>query len=111
MYKGSSCVGVDPNRNFDSNFGGAGSSSDPCSQIYRGPYAFSEAESKAMRDLLKQHRGRVKASLSLHTYSQMWMSPYSYKNTNPPEYSEMVTTYSSKDAITIKSLSNVGSQL
>ena len=69
------CAGVDINRNFDINWGGDGSSNAPCMATYHGPSAFSEAESRAIRDLLAANRGRVKAAISIHTYSQLWMSP------------------------------------
>ncbi|KAK3536110.1 hypothetical protein QTP70_029266, partial [Hemibagrus guttatus] len=44
INSGSSCVGVDPNRNWGTGFGGAGSSSNPCSETYRGMSAYSESE-------------------------------------------------------------------
>ena len=37
--------GVDINRNFDWEYGGAGSSVDPASEEFRGPHPFSEPES------------------------------------------------------------------
>ena len=46
--------GVDLNRNYDIKFNelSKGASSDPCDLEYRGPYAFSEPETRAMRDLV-----------------------------------------------------------
>ena len=49
-----SCPGVDDNRNFGIYFGGAGSASDPCSGAFRGPHAFSEAETQNVRWLLEE---------------------------------------------------------
>jgi len=46
---GYSCRGTDPNRNWDDHFGLTGTSGRPCSDIYRGPYAFSEPNTKALR--------------------------------------------------------------
>jgi len=83
------CYGTDPNRNFDAGFGGPGTSPLPCADTYRGPYAFSEPESAAMRDVLVANSGRVKSSISIHTYSQLWMSPYGYQSTLPADYDEM----------------------
>ena len=40
---GSSCRGVDLNRNFEKKFGTA-SSKNPCKEDFRGPEAFSEPE-------------------------------------------------------------------
>ena len=87
---GSICLGTDPNRNFDAGFGGPGTSSNPCSDTYRGPSAFSTPEASAMRDVLAANRGRVKASVSVHAYSQYWMSPYGYTSALPADYNEMV---------------------
>nr|CAH0112267.1 unnamed protein product [Daphnia galeata] len=88
------CYGVDINRNFDTNFGGAGSSDIPCIDTYHGPSSFSEAESSAVRDVLIANRPRVKAAISIHTYSQLWMSPYGYTNDLPAEYDEMLRVMS-----------------
>ncbi len=46
--------GVDLNRNYDSDFGEVpgGSSGDPSSNVYRGPFPFSEPETQAARDYL-----------------------------------------------------------
>ncbi|XP_010209771.1 PREDICTED: carboxypeptidase A1-like [Tinamus guttatus] len=85
---GSSCIGVDPNRNWDVGFGGSGSSSNPCSQTYHGPYAHSESEVKSIVDFILQH-GNVKAAISIHSYSQMLMSPYGYKSEPVPDHEEL----------------------
>ena len=46
--------GIDLNRNYDSTFGEVpgGSSGDPNSNVYRGPFPFSEPETQAARDYL-----------------------------------------------------------
>ena len=44
--------GVDLNRNFDEHFGVVGTSSNPSSDTYRGPSAFSEPETKALTDFV-----------------------------------------------------------
>ncbi|KAK6107080.1 Zinc carboxypeptidase family protein [Brugia pahangi] len=72
------CKGVDLNRNFAFHFGEIGSSSSPCSNIYRGKYAFSEPETQAVRDALLPLREQIKAYITLHTYSQLWIYPYSH---------------------------------
>ncbi|XP_068804196.1 carboxypeptidase A1-like [Struthio camelus] len=85
---GSSCIGVDPNRNWDAGFGGPGSSSNPCSQTYHGPYAHSESEVRAIVDFILRH-GNVKAAISIHSYSQMLMFPYGYKTAPAPDHQEL----------------------
>ncbi|XP_051546274.1 carboxypeptidase A1-like [Myxocyprinus asiaticus] len=85
---GSSCVGVDPNRNWDAGFGGAGSSNNPCSETYCGPSAHSESEVKAIVDFVKSH-GNLKAFVSIHSYSQMLLYPYGYTHTPAKDQAEL----------------------
>ncbi|XP_059027849.1 carboxypeptidase A2 isoform X2 [Mustela lutreola] len=85
---GSSCVGVDPNRNWDAGFGGPGASSNPCSDSYRGPYANSEVEVKSIVDFIKSH-GKIKAFITLHSYSQLLMFPYGYTCTKSDNFDEL----------------------
>ncbi|MBZ0274480.1 zinc carboxypeptidase [bacterium] len=71
------CKGVDLNRNFASGFGGdPGSSGDPCQEIYRGPSAFSEPETAAVRDFLLAY-DNVTLSVDLHTYGGLILYPWS----------------------------------
>ncbi|NWZ23359.1 CBPA1 Carboxypeptidase, partial [Asarcornis scutulata] len=85
---GSFCVGVDPNRNWDAGFGGSGSSSNPCSETYRGPYANSEPEVQAIVNFVKNH-GNIKAFISIHSYSQLLLYPYGYTTTPVPDAEEL----------------------
>ncbi|KAM7177345.1 carboxypeptidase A1-like [Macrochelys suwanniensis] len=85
---GSACIGVDPNRNWDAGFGGAGASSNPCSETYRGPYANSEREVKAIVDFVKSH-GNIKAFISIHSYTQLLLYPYGYTRTQAADYQEL----------------------
>lgn len=74
------CTGVDLNRNYDINFGGVGSSKNPCSFLYQGPHPFSEPEVRAASDLLANNRNRIKMTLSLHSFNQLWSCPNAYSN-------------------------------
>uniref|UniRef100_A0A3B4AH20 Carboxypeptidase A1 n=1 Tax=Periophthalmus magnuspinnatus TaxID=409849 RepID=A0A3B4AH20_9GOBI len=85
---GSSCVGVDPNRNWDAGFGGPGASANPCSETYRGPSAHSESEVKAIVDYVQKH-GNIKEFISIHAYSQMLMYPYGYTYTPVKDQAEL----------------------
>lgn len=49
------CIGVDLNRNWGYNWGKNGSSSDPCSGIYRGRKPFSEPETIAIANMFLQN--------------------------------------------------------
>ncbi|XP_075413508.1 carboxypeptidase A5 [Tenrec ecaudatus] len=71
------CIGVDLNRNWKTGFGGSGSSKNPCSETYRGPFAQSEPEVAAIVKFITTH-GKIKVLISIHSYSQMLMYPYGY---------------------------------
>ncbi|XP_053112232.1 carboxypeptidase A1-like [Hemicordylus capensis] len=88
LNSGSSCIGVDPNRNWDAGFGVAGSSGNPCSETYRGPYANSEPEVKAIVDFVKSH-GNIKAFISIHSYSQLLLFPYGYTSQKAADHEEL----------------------
>jgi murein tripeptide amidase MpaA len=71
--------GVDLNRNYSYQWGGAGSSGTPSSATYRGTAAFSEPETRAVRDLFSSTSGRLyNALLSYHSYSQLVLYPWGY---------------------------------
>ncbi|CAJ0947161.1 unnamed protein product [Ranitomeya imitator] len=85
---GSTCIGTDPNRNWDAGFGGGGSSSNPCSETYRGRSAHSEPEVKSIVDFVKSH-GKIKGFVSIHSYSQMLLYPYGYTSVRTPDNAEL----------------------
>jgi hypothetical protein len=72
--------GVDGNRNWDFHWGEVGSSDNPCdsSQTYRGPEAFSEIETRNVRDFLLSHKINIKLFITYHSFSQMVLLPYNY---------------------------------
>lgn len=82
---GSTCVGTDPNRNWSYQFGGPGTSTNPCSEIYHGTAAFSESETKAVSDYILSLSARVRAYLAVHSYSQLWLYPWGYTSTLTPD--------------------------
>ncbi|KRY67049.1 Carboxypeptidase A4, partial [Trichinella pseudospiralis] len=85
------CVGVDLNRNFDMDFGGFGSSSNPCSNVYHGRHSFSEPETRAVMRYLSKMQDKIKACISLHSFSQLWLMPYGNEQGHyPTNYKEMV---------------------
>ncbi|XP_075713629.1 carboxypeptidase A1-like [Rhinoderma darwinii] len=85
---GSTCIGTDPNRNWDAGFGGGGSSSNPCTETYRGPSANSEPEVKSIVNYVKSH-GNIKGFISIHSYSQMLLYPYGYTTARTPDNAEL----------------------
>ncbi|XP_077503073.1 uncharacterized protein LOC144113694 [Amblyomma americanum] len=87
------CRGVDPNRNFATVFGGAGTSGHPCSDIYRGAQAFSEAESRAIRDAILELGSRTKGYVTVHSYSQLLMVPYGHgRGTYTRDYADQIAS-------------------
>jgi carboxypeptidase T len=71
--------GVDLNRNYSVAWGGAGSSNSERSEVYRGLTAFSEPETRALRDLaLREH---VAIHVDFHAYGQLLLYPWSYTRT------------------------------
>lgn len=75
--------GVDLNRNYGFQFGGVGSSSLPGSDTYRGPEAFSEPETQAIRDLVLAHD--FISLISYHSFTQAILYPWSYTRGPAPD--------------------------
>ena len=80
---GDGTFGVDLNRNYSYQWGGRGSSGDTFSETYRGPQAFSEPETRIVRDLANQHMFR--ASVSYHNFSQLVLFPWGYTDAAAPD--------------------------
>ncbi|WP_240167342.1 M14 family zinc carboxypeptidase [Streptomyces noursei] len=99
--KGGSCgvngqVGVDLNRNAGTHWGGEGTSSEPCSEIYLGPAADSEPENTALEGLFRQLYPAVRTGtgdsdpapvtakglmISLHSDASMVLLPWEADHT------------------------------
>ncbi|XP_017821251.2 carboxypeptidase B [Callithrix jacchus] len=77
-HAGSSCFGTDLNRNFDAGWCKIGASQNPCDETYCGTAAESEKETKALADFIRNNLSSIKAYLTIHSYSQMMLYPYSY---------------------------------
>lgn len=88
------CYGVDLNRNYGYKWDlfydpeyrvhylGT-TSNDPYSDQYRGEEAFSEAETKAIRDFVTEHDFVL--ALTYHTYGEYILYPWGYTDEPPPE--------------------------
>lgn len=88
LHPGSSCIGVDANRNWNASFAGGGASGNPCSEVYHGPHANSEVEVKSVVDFIQEH-GNFKCFIDLHSYSQLLMYPYAYTDKKAPDADEL----------------------
>ncbi|MFO7651519.1 MAG: M14 family zinc carboxypeptidase [bacterium] len=78
-------IGIDLNRNYGYKWGydNQGSSGNPSSETYRGPSAFSEPATAAIRDFCNLHRFRTQ--MDFHTYGRYNMYPWGYGNVTPPD--------------------------
>ncbi|RZC35009.1 Peptidase M14 and/or Propep M14 domain containing protein [Asbolus verrucosus] len=76
---GTICDGCDPNRNFGFHWMEAGASSWECSETYAGKQAFSEVETRHLRDYLNK-TANIKAYLTLHSYGQYLLYPWGYSD-------------------------------
>jgi carboxypeptidase T len=80
-------IGVDPNRNYGPkefwNSINGGSATFGSSDTYRGDSAFSEAETKAMKQIAETYN--FKCALNFHSYSDLIVRPVSYSGSNPPD--------------------------
>ncbi|XP_016131518.1 carboxypeptidase B [Sinocyclocheilus grahami] len=88
---GSSCIGTDPNRNFDAGWCTVGASSNPCSETYCGSSIESEIESKNLANFIRSNKSIIKAYLTVHSYSQLLLFPYSYKYDLTADHSELLS--------------------
>lgn len=78
FHEGAICYGTDPNRNFDFHWNEEGASSDPCSNTFAGPKAFSEPEAMVVRDLIHSHSERGQMYLTLHSQGKLLLYPWGW---------------------------------
>ncbi|CAK9084239.1 Carboxypeptidase A4 [Durusdinium trenchii] len=95
-------AGVDANRNWGFTFGKTADKSyesllhDPCSSVFIGPKPFSEPETKAASDYMKQRQekslqlksetagpGYVAAFIDYHSYAEAMLPPWAYTAETP----------------------------
>jgi len=90
--QGSTCLGTDINRNYGYNWGGAGASTNPCAETYRGSSAFSTPEAATERNFLEPYinQGIIDIYFDIHSYGGYYMSAWGFTaNQAPPDYAEM----------------------
>ena len=76
VNSGTSCRGVDLNRNYDFQWVGTGSSTDPCNDQYRGPAPNSEPEIAALSAFINSREFVVWQSY--HSVAGMVLFPWGY---------------------------------
>ncbi len=86
IYFQSGIDGVDLNRNYGYQWGynNSGSSPTPGDQTYRGPYAFSEVETQAIRNFCNNHQ--FVTGFNYHTYSNLLIHPWAYNDSPTPDH-------------------------
>jgi carboxypeptidase T len=70
-------AGVDLNRNYGYGWGGGGASTSPSADTYRGPAAFSEPETQAIKKYVDDNVN-VSILLSFHTFSKLILYPWGH---------------------------------
>jgi hypothetical protein len=78
------CEGVDPNRNYPFQWGGQGSSGDPCNETYRGPFAASEPEIQGHMDFVNAHQ--FVTWETYHSVAGQVLLPWCYTTTPTPDH-------------------------
>ncbi|XP_066995073.2 zinc carboxypeptidase [Anabrus simplex] len=84
------CYGTDLNRNWDSYWNETGTSSDPCTNKYPGPSAFSEVESRTLSQYISSISHQLHVYLSFHSPGQMIMFPYGYTKIMAPNHDQLM---------------------
>ncbi|KAL4703322.1 hypothetical protein ACJJTC_013088 [Scirpophaga incertulas] len=72
------CPGVDGNRNYDFAWNKVGTSPNVCADNYAGNRAFSEVETRVVRDLIQEYLNRMVMYLTMHSYGSMILYPWGH---------------------------------
>jgi len=75
-------LGVDPNRNYGTFWGGSGASVDPLDDTFRGTGPFSEPETQNIREL--QSTRMITNLITNHTFSNLVLRPPGVVDTGAP---------------------------
>lgn len=88
---GTPCDGIDLNRNADIVWGVAQgqTSCSPCSDVYCGPSAFSEPETRNVKHLLDTER--IVSFVDVHSYSELVLYPWGHAATQSTDPSQRFT--------------------
>ena len=73
------------------NLGSDLNSHDTCSEQFSGESPFSEIESFNVATYLTDRRSDLIAFFDFHSYGQLWMSPWGWREDRPSDYDEMVS--------------------
>ena len=95
------CDGVDLNRNLDILWGvtQGQTSCSPCSDVYCGPSAFSEPETRNVKNLLDTRR--IDCFVDVHSYSELILYPWGHAPTQTVDPTKRFTGLPSGTCATI----------
>ena len=88
---GDGSFGVDLNRNYGWGWGGPGASGDTSDETYRGPSAFSEPETQAVKAFIES-KPNLHVLLTYHTFSELVLYPWGGKE-DPIDDAEALKAY------------------
>ena len=60
-----------------------GSSPNPCLHFYRGQFANSEPETRAVVSAFNRRKANITSALALHSFGQKWLTAWAYKHDRP----------------------------
>ncbi|KAK6584274.1 hypothetical protein PZA11_002498 [Diplocarpon coronariae] len=100
----SSCVGRDISRNWPYEWLGDGSSSNPCSETYRGAAPGDAPETKGLLDFIEHisNMQKIQLFIDFQSYSQAIMTPYSHSCTAVAPNDATLQSLASNMSSTIK---------
>lgn len=79
-------MGVDLNRNYGYHYGQNREEGNECHESYRGPFAFSEPETQAIKKLVEKYP-QIQSAMNFHSFGNMWIRPFNFlklKEKSPP---------------------------
>jgi len=83
---GSSCKGVDLNRNWDAHWASGGSSSNPCADTFHGPSANSEPETEVIAKVMEE--APMTVYVDTHSYTQLVLTSPAWTSSRSARHSE-----------------------
>ena len=63
---------------------------DPCSNLYCGEKSFSEPELSGIGYFLESKKENLVGFMTIHAYSQLWMTPFGFTREKPIFYEHLV---------------------
>lgn len=67
-----------------------GASTNPCDEMYAGPSAFSEPETRALSNFIASIRSNLIGYLAFHSYAQLILLPYGDSSAHVENYDELM---------------------